>query len=312
MNRTRRVQAVAAGVMLLSLAGGIALLVAIDRIHLRRESQSQQILYIRSAKTLRRLSLGYTGLLADIYWTRAVQYFGAQHHKGSGDFRLLAPLLQVTVELDPQMLPPYQFGANFLGPQPPNGAGLPGDALVLLKYGIAHNPDKWRLYYNLGFLYFTEFKDYKKAAAAFTMGAQLPVTNGYMPILAARMAQQGGEFETARILWYSTYQSTHEASIKENAVDHLKALQVDEEVTQLEGLVAKYREQTGHFPASMGDLERPGFIHGTPLDPNGHAYKVTMDGRVEVQDPESILYITKGLPPGMATPMPKPVQGPAH
>lgn len=304
MNGGRRVNLIAGAVLLLSLAGGVALLSAIDRM--QAVQPTQQMLYIRSAKTLRRLSLGYTGLLADIYWTRAVQYFGAQHHKGSGDFRLLAPLLQVTVELDPEMLPPYQFGANFLGPKPPNGAGLPGDALVLLKYGIAHNPDKWRLYYNLGFLYFTEFKDYKKAAAAFAAGAQLPITNGFMPILAARMAQQGGEFETARILWYSTYQSTKEASIRQNAVDHLRALQVDEEVTQLEGLVAKYHEQTGHFPTAMADLERAGYIHGTPLDPNGHAYQLTPGGRVEVEDPQSIFYITKGLPPGMAMPMPKP------
>jgi tetratricopeptide (TPR) repeat protein len=305
MNNARRVNAIAATVLLLSMAGGVAMLFAIDRVQIKQETQ--QTLYIRSATTLRRLCLGYTGLLADIYWTRAVQYFGAQHHRGSGDFRLLAPLLQVTAELDPEMLPPYQFGANFLGPQPPNGAGRPGEALQLLQYGIAHNPDKWRLYYNLGFLYFTEFKDYPRAAEAFAQGAQLPFTNKFMPILAARMAQQGGEFETARILWYSTYQSTKEASIRENAVDHLRALQVDEEVTQLERLAAKYREQTGHFAASMGELERAGFIHGTPLDPNGHAYKIMADGRVEVQDPESILYITKGLPPGMESPMPKQV-----
>lgn len=304
MSRTRSVSLVAGTVLLVSMAGGVALLFAIDRVKMRPESQ--QALYIRSSKALRRLSLGYTGLMADIYWTRAVQYFGEQHHKGSGDFRLLAPLLQVTVELDPHMLPPYQFGANFLGPQPPNGAGRPGDAMMLLKYGIAHNPDQWRLYYNLGFLYFTEFKDYPKAAEAFARGAQLPVTNEYMPILAARMAQQGGEFETSRILWYSTYQSTKEAAIRQNAVDHLRALQVDEQVTQLEGLVAKYRQQTRRWPANTGDLERAGFIRGTPLDPNGHPYKLTPDGRVEVQDPESILYITKGLPPGMESPMPKP------
>jgi len=252
MTSARRVNIVAAAVLLLSMAGGVALLTVIDRMQMKLEPQ--QALYIRSSKTLRRLCLGYTGLMADIYWTRAVQYFGMQHHQGSRDFRLLAPLLQVTTELDPHMLPPYQFGANFLGPRPPNGAGLPGDALVLLKYGIAHNPDQWRLYYNLGFLYFTEFKNYAKAADAFAMGAQLPITNGFMPILAARMAQQGGEFETSRILWYSTYQSTKEEAIRKNAVDHLKALQVDEEVTQLEGLAAKFKQQSGHFPANMSNL----------------------------------------------------------
>ena len=55
---------------------------------------------------------------------------GRQQSQGdeTGDFRLLAPLLQVTTELDPKLLPAYQFGANFLAPKPPNGAGLPGAA----------------------------------------------------------------------------------------------------------------------------------------------------------------------------------------
>jgi len=302
MSTTRRVNLVAGVVLVLSLAGVLATLSAID--HLRPRSIPQQALYLRSSRVLRRLSLGYTGLLADIYWTRAVQYFGIQHHNDSGDFRLLAPLLEVTTELDPKLLPAYQFGANFLAPKPPSGAGLPGAALSLIKYGIEHNPDQWRLYYNLGFLYYTEFKDYAKAADAFKQGAALPVTSEYMPILAARMAQHAGEFDTARMLWITTYDSTTEARIRQNAVEHLLALQMDEEVTQLEQVVEKYRAQSGQLPTAMGDLERAGFIRGTPIDPKNHPYKLMPDGRIEVQDPEKIPFITKGLPPGMSPPQP--------
>src|SRR6202171_6266002 len=302
MTATGRLNLVATAVLLCSMARGMTTLHAID--HLRRGSVAQEALYVRSSKVLRRLSLGYTGLLADIYWTRAVQYFGEQHHSGSGDFRLLAPLLEVTTELDPRMLPAYQFGANFLAPKPPSGAGLPGAALSLMKYGIEHNPDQWRFYYNLGFLYYTEFKDYAKAADAFAQGAKLPVTNEFMAILAARMAQHAGEFDTARMLWFTAYQSTKEARIRQNAVEHLLALQVDEDVTRLEQVVEKYRNQSGRLHAGMGELERAGFIHGTPTDPKGLAYKLMPDGRIEVQDPKSIFFITKGLPPGATPPQP--------
>src|SRR3979411_939261 len=170
MSATRRVNLMATAVLLFSMAGGMAMLHVID--HMRRESVAQQALYVRSSKVLRRMSLGYTRLLADLDWTGAVPFFGQQHYSGSVDFRLLAPLLEVTTELDSKMLPAYQFGANFLAPKPPNGAGLPGAALSLMKYGIEHNPDQWRLYYNLGFLYYTELKDYAKAADAFAQGAK--------------------------------------------------------------------------------------------------------------------------------------------
>jgi tetratricopeptide (TPR) repeat protein len=302
MSATRRVNLVAIAVLAFSMAGAMATLYAIDRTP--RGSVAQDALYLRSSTVLRRLSLGYTGLLADIYWTRAVQYFGQQHHNGSGDFRLLAPLLEVTTELDPRLFPAYDFGANFLAPKPPNGAGLPGSALALMKYGIEHNPGQWRLYYNLGFLYYTELKDYAKAADAFAQGAKLPVTNEFMPILAARMAQHAGEFDTARMLWFTTYQSTKEAQVRENAVQHLLALQVDEDVTRLEQVVEKYREKTGRLPLSIADLERAGFIHGTPVDPKGRPYKLMPDGRIEVRDPENLYFITMGLPPGAEPPQP--------
>ncbi len=302
MTATRRVNLVAIAVLGFSMAGAIAALRAIDRQP--RNSVTQETLYLSSPKVLRRMSLGYTGLLADIYWTRAVQYFGQQHHNDSGDFRLLAPLLEVTTELDPKLLPAYEFGANFLAPKPPSGAGLPGAALSLIKFGIEHNPKQWRLYYNLGFIYYTEFKDYAKAADAFAAGAKLPMANDFMPILAARMAQHAGEFDTARILWFTTYQSTKDGAIRQNAVEHLQAIQVDEDITRLEQLIAKYREYTGRVPANMGDLERAELIHGTPVDPKGHAYKLMTDGRIEVQDPKNIFFITKGLPPGMEPPQP--------
>jgi len=117
-----------------------------------------------------------------------------------------------------------------------------------------------------------------------------------MHVLAGRMAQHAGEFDTARMLWYTAYQSSNQPDIKHNAIEHLIALRVDEDVTHLEELVEKYRQQNGHVPASMGDLQRAGYIRGTPVDPNGKSYKLLSDGTIEVQDPEMLFYITKGLP----------------
>ena len=90
MTATRRVNLVATAVLLASMAGAMAMLHVIDGQ--RRGSVAREALYVTSPTALRRMSLGYTGLLADIYWTRAVQYFGEQHHHESGDFRLLAQI----------------------------------------------------------------------------------------------------------------------------------------------------------------------------------------------------------------------------
>lgn len=299
-----RVNTVAAVVLTLALAGSALMLHTIDRQ--RRATRFEDVLYIRSPKALRIMSLGYTGLLADFYWTRAVQYFGYQHFHSSTDLHLLAPLLEIATHLDPKLFPAYQFGSNFLAPPPPNGAGEPDRAIALAEFGIRNNPDNWKLYYGLGFTYYLELKDYAKAADAFRRGSEIPGAHPFLRILAARMAQHASEFETARMLWTTTYQTSTDKDIQRNAVDHLKALRVDEEVTELERVVDRYTEQMGIFPHDIHDVVGAGLLAGIPVDPTGKPYKVMPDGRVEVTDPDSLLYITKGLPPGHESPLPKP------
>ena len=46
---------------------------------MRTTATLEEVLYHEFAQGIKRLSLGYDGLLADIYWTRAVQYFGRRH-----------------------------------------------------------------------------------------------------------------------------------------------------------------------------------------------------------------------------------------
>ena len=227
-----------------------------------------------------------------------MQYFGNRHHNAAGSYDLLAPLLEITTHLDPHLVVAYQFGASFLAPRPPQGAGEPERAIQLMEYGIQNNPDDWKLYYNLGFVYYMELKDYKNAADAFARGSRVPNAHPFLKVLAAQMAQHAGDYETARMLWSATYQSTQDRLIRENAVKHLRALRVDEDVAHLQQGVTRYGERTGHLPASMAVLVAAEGLPGLPSDPDGHPYKLTPEGRVEVANPDAFEFVTHGLPPG--------------
>jgi len=299
-----RATTVTAGLLLVTcLVASLFTLRHIDR--LRAGTSMQEVLYISSPKALKRLSLGYTGLLADIYWTRAVQYFGGQHHAGAQQYPLLAPLLEITTALDPHLTVAYEFGANFLAPRPPNGAGMPQRAVQLAEYGIRSNPSDWHLYYNLGFIYYMELKDYRGAADAFARGAQVPNAHPFLRIMAAQMAQHGGELAMARLLWATTYQSTGEDKVRANAAAHLRALQVDDDITNLEKLISVYREKTGHLPSGFADLQAAGMLRAVPVDPLGNPYQLMSGGRIEVRDPDDLPFIEKGTPLGYVAPRPK-------
>jgi len=311
MTPRRRVIVSATTLLIVSLVLSILVLRSLDRV--RSGATLQEVLYISSPKILERLSLGYDGLLADIYWTRAVQYFGSKHFQGARQYTLLAPLLQITTALDPHLTVAYEFGANFLAPKPPNGAGMPEQAIDLANFGIRNNPDDWHLYYELGFIYYMEMKDYRDAASAFDRGSKVPNAHPWLKVLAALMAEHAGEMRTAQMMWTATYQTSHDKNVRANAVAHLRALQVDEDVTALENLVRRYKQQTGHLPASFADLAREGWLGGVPVDPLGHTYKLTPDGRIEVRVPDDLPFIEKGTPPGYVPPAaPKFLPGDLH
>ncbi len=296
MKQRRKTTMIATICLIVSLAGSSFVLHRVDQ--LRPQATLDEVLFLSSPKLIKRASLGYDGLTACIYWTRAVQYFGYRHHYYAASYNLLAPLLEITTHLDPHLLVAYEFGGSFLAPPPPHGAGQPERAIELMEYGIQNNPDKWRLYYNLGFVYYMELRDYKKAEETFERGSHVPNAHPFLKIFAAQMAQHAGEYETARMLWSATYQTTQDEQIKQNAIEHLRALRVDQDVQHLQEAVTRFGERTGRLPASMAELVASEGLAGTPVDPDGHPYKLSSEGRVEVRVPDDFPFVTKGLPQG--------------
>ena len=296
----RTTTAIAAGCLAISMVACILLLRHIDEI--RPPSIVDDSLYFSSPKMVRAASLGFDGMMACIYWTRTVQYFGERHFNHEHRYNELAPLLEITTELDPRLFPAYEFGASFLAPAAPQGAGEPARAIQLMEYGIRHNPDNWKLYYNLGFIYYTEIKDYEKASQVFAQGADVPNANPLMKVLAAKMAGHAGDLTTARLLWSSTYESSRDTLVRQNAIEHLRAIQVEEDVTKLQGAVSDFGERTGRLPSSMRELAVAEGLPGIPVDPDGHPYRLTNRGLVVVENPGDFNFLTKGVPPGYKTP----------
>ena len=293
MKKNWRTTAVLAAVLVSCMAGAICALEPLDR--LRANAPMEEALYIPSPAVLKGLSLGYSGLMADIYWTRAVQYFGVHHYNNALRYDLLYPLLDITTRLDPHLLVAYQFGGIFLSQKPPEGAGQPDKAIELVEHGIRENPDNWKLYYSLGFIYY-DMEAYQDASKVFARGSAVPGANPALAVLAASTAEKGGSPETARLLWSKLYESSVNEQIRNNARQHLVALEIDEEVPKLQQLVHTYTERTGRVPSNFDEMVAAGWLRSLPVDPMGQPYRLMPDGRVEVQSPERNRYIHHGLP----------------
>jgi tetratricopeptide (TPR) repeat protein len=255
------------------------------------EITTDEMLYLSSGETIRKMSLGLEGLAADIYWIRALQYFGRKLidsgkplNAGSTadiDMPLLAPLLNIVVTLDPNHLPAYRFGAIFLPERDMQAA------IALLEKGIRENPNEWRLYQDIAYIYWQQgnaasLEDrpayYARAADWYDQGGQIPGARWWMLDLAGLMRIKGGSREAARAI-YTGYLTSDEKSISAQAVERLKQLRSLDELDVINSVLAKWKEPNGACPSDLRAIAPA--LHSIniklddssmPVDPDGFPY----------------------------------------
>lgn len=234
---------------------------------------TEEILYVENGELLKRATVGFESLVADLYWLRAVQYFGGKRLEVTNkNYDLLQPLLDITISLDPNFKIAYTYGATFLSEPFPLGAGRPLQGIELIDKGIANHPRYWRFYLDKGFVYYWYLKDYEKAAQVFLEGSKIEGAPYWMVATAGRALARGGDRTTSRALWQILHDSAETVQQRENANLHLQQLDALDEMDELEKLVERFREEKGRYPESFQELVIAGLLRAQPVDPSGVPY----------------------------------------
>jgi len=177
---------------------------------------------------LKGYALGFEGLLADWYWMKSLQYIGDKIVKSEKGIsmdsmkdlnpRLLYPYLDNATTLDPKFLSVYEYGAMILP------AIDETQAVKIAKKGIDNNPNEWRLYHQLGYIYW-KLENYEKASEIYGQGAKLETAPNWMRLMAAKMKSEGGSRETARAIYSQILEQATDEQFRESA--RLRLLQLD-------------------------------------------------------------------------------------
>jgi hypothetical protein len=295
-----------------AVALAAALLAAAIQVEAARERAYPQlapeddVLYITSPTMVRRLSGPYAAVVADVYWVRAIQYYGGAKRRLARErlgpqpppllaavdvpeYRQLYPLLDITTTLDPRFDMAYRFGAVFLAEPFPGGAGRPDLAEALLEKGLRERPDKWEYMEDIGFVHYWYGHDYGQAAAWFQKAAEVPGAPAWLKPLAATTLAQGGDRRSSRTMWQAMLRSTDLDWLRAAAGHRLLQLQALDELDVLQATVDAYTRRTGEPVTDWRTLLRAGVLPGIPVDPAGTRYQVTPDGRVHLSDASGLL-----------------------
>jgi len=264
-----------------------------QRYPLSRTDADEEAMYLTSGPALRRLSVGYSSLAADLYWIRAIQYFGATRLRLTKDssrqapaspresaYRLLYPILDVTTTLDPRFNIAYRFGSIFLAEPFPGGAGRPDLAIALLEKGLREQPDKWEYMEDIGFVHYWWRHDYRAAADWFDRASRVPGAPWWLQSVAAVTLAEGGDRRSSRIMWEAIRESADLDWLRHEAERRLAQIQALDDIDVLQqksdSLAAPGTASTG-WDALIGAK----VLRGVPLDPSGTPYELET-GRVRL------------------------------
>jgi hypothetical protein len=280
-----------------------ALLVAAARVQAARERtfppavDVDESLLLTSGSALRRLTVSLNPLAADVYWIRAIQYYGGAKRKltedplkpappamiaASSEYDQLYTLLDLTTTLDPRFDVAYRFGAVFLAEAYPSGAGRADLAIKLLQKGLRERPDKWEYMEDIGFVYYWFEHDYGQAAAWFDKAGDVPGAPNWLKPLAATTLAQGGDRRSSRVMWLNMLQTAQVDWLRAAAQHRLAQLQALEDIDRVQARVDAFIRDTGRPPADWRTLIRAGRIAGIPIDPTDTPYQLTPDGKVQL------------------------------
>lgn len=239
---------------------------------------------------LKGYALGSEGLVADWYWMRSLQYIGKKvfdsRDKGINledlrplNPRLLYPLLDTATSLDPKFMAAYSYGAIVLP------AIDEKQAIKIARKGIKSNPESWRLYQHLGYIYW-RLKKYEEAAKVYNDGMKIRGAPSWMRSLAAKMKSEGGRRETAREIYQQMYDEAADTQTRENAL--LRLLQLDslDERDGLDFVLLRFKEKSGRCANRWREIFTD--LRNVRLA-NGKDFRFDQAG--DIVDPSNVPYV---------------------
>lgn len=258
-------------ILALLIAASIPYQNKIDNIRGKFRSVEES-LYL-SSSSLRKVSLGYNELMADIYWLRALQYFGSKKLEEQNP-ELLYHYFDIITDLDPKFVNAYRYGGTFLAEPPPFGLGETRKGMELLDKGRKNNPDNYRLPLEEAFIYYFYPKDYEKAADLFKEASEKPgispLRRASMKGMAASAHAKGGNRDLSKKIWEIIYETSPSEGRRNFALRNLQEIDTMAIEDKLTEALREYNRVYGKLPASTEDIAKAGIIKGgIPASPIG-------------------------------------------
>ncbi len=182
--------------------------------------------------------------------------------------------------LDPSFQQTYILAQGWLPWKPP---GMLAETQQILQTAAKNRPWDWQANHFLGFNAYYFLNKPGEAGRIFLEASKTRNAPPFLAILGARLAQKGGQTETAIAVMKSMLanKNTDEPGYAD-MVDRLQAL---EGVLVLEGASRQYEKKFGKKPASLEELISTAILASLPMNPYDLPYCIDASGVIYFDNP---------------------------
>ena len=195
---TYRKASIAAIVLLFLLLSPIQ-----NKIDLQRKQMGfeQRLLLMPGQITGSLVLGGFKGLAADLLWLQVEELF----HSGQS-FKML-PILKSVTFLQPKFITPWAVGGWHLSYNIPAEIKDPKEkeywiqaGVDFLKEGLSYNPERYDLYFELGWTFYNKIKNYAEAVKYLELACKFPGPD-YLDDVLAHAYEKNGQIDRAIETW---------------------------------------------------------------------------------------------------------------
>lgn len=210
--------------------------------------------FVPDAQAARFASLGFEGLVGDLFWLRAIQVIGNDERGVVRDLPRISRLTDLVVALDPWVDHPYRFAAVWVSEDPDEVR----TANRMLERGISYHPRDWRNRFYLSFNHFFYLGDNAAAARELARAVALPGAPVYLSRLLARLQSSAHEdgLETAAVYLEELLRATDDPWKRVEFEKALDEIECERRARVLDAAREVYRERNGRDIARVEDLVR--------------------------------------------------------
>lgn len=221
-------------------------------------------------------------LAADIYWLKALQYFGDGRNRDAQrdnhSFEKLSPMLELVTMLDPRDCTVYRAAGLMLTSSERFDLET---ADRLLERGLQPCADDWYIPFVLAFnKYYFEWKP-DEAGRLMSLAAQRPEAPEFLGDLAVRLLSHVGDLDAAEAMLGTLMATTRDEALKAATQKRLQRVRTERVLRDLDKAQTVYIDRAGRPATTVRDLQNAGLITADAADPSGGTLYFDKNGRAQ-------------------------------